>query len=191
MARGTRSQKLWVRSSISLTVVGTSANTASVNSLRDASATTTASGAAQLGLPNEFTVVRFLAWAQYESLDTAAGLLSNPPAGIVGVRVGGKEEIEEMIADTAFRAESGPVQDPLSDWLLWGPTHAAQGVAANVGTGSTTDVFIGKEMFDIRSARRVDGLSEDIAIMLQVPVASLATTTQSMRLSYAALCIVH
>lgn len=185
-SRGRGSQKVWVRSQLSKVVSGTSADTASVTSLRDASLTTTASGALQLGLPNEFTVVRFLAWVQVTQTDTAAGLLVNPQPGIIGVRVAGKEEIEELAADAAFRAESGPFQDGQSDWLLWGPTYPANGI----GVEGTAEALVGKEMFDIRSARRVDSLGEDIALFLQSAGNVQATTTFAMRASFAALCVI-
>lgn len=138
-----------------------------------------------VSLPEEFTVVRFLAWASVTQTDTAAGLLANPPAGVIGVRVASKEEIEEMQANTAYRAESGPVQDPLADWYLYGPVFPASGV----GVEGTAEAFVGKESFDIRSARRVDGASEDMIIMLQFPVGLVATATQTMRMNWAALCV--
>lgn len=186
MARG-RSSKVWVRNpSQSLTVIGTSTDTAAVQSLRENSIVTTAvSTTLQVGLPNEFTVVRFLAWAQLTADDSGAGLVSNYPAGIIGVRVASKEEIEEMAGDAGFRSETGPVGDVNGEWMLWGLVYAANG---GFTTGAQ-EVQVGKEMFDIRSARRVDGLTEDVVISLQMPVSALTTTTRSLRVSWAALCV--
>lgn len=186
MARG--SQKIWIRNpSFTKTIVGTSTDTAAVQSLRENSQTNTAVGLTlYVGLPQEFTVVRFLAWVQATVQDSGAGLVTNPNPGLIGVRVSSKEEIEEAAGDAGFRAEIGPVQDPLGDWLLWGPVMAANGAVVE----GTTEAVFGKAMFDIRSARRVDGLTEDLAVMLQFPAAALSTTTQSIRASFAALCVI-
>lgn len=182
-----KSKKMWVRStSFASSVVGTSLDNARVQSLRDASITNSVLGVTQFGLPNEFTVVRFLGWWQVESTDTAAGVVTNPAPCYFGARPAGTEEIEEMSADANFRTESGPQSDPLEDWMFWNPAFPAN---AAFGTG-TQETFIGKGSFDIRSSRRVDSFKGDIAIMAQFPVSSLTTTTQSFRLSWAALCIV-
>lgn len=177
---------VWVRrANVTKATVGTSADTAAVTSLRNDSVVQTQGGVSYPGLPNEFTVVRFLAWLSGEEQDSGAGILTNPLMPVFGVRVAGREELEELIADAGFRAESGPAQDYQADWMVWAPVPLDN---YNESTGSV-DVHRGKLVLDIRASRRVDSLSEDIGIFLQTESSALTTTTRSLRISYAALCM--
>lgn len=179
-------QKVWVRQNFLGTAVGTSGDTTRLFGLRDASAVITANGATTL-LDSEFTVIRFMGHWQVDVVDSGAGVVSNPAPVVFGGRVAGSEELEELIADPLFRAESGPLQDPMADWLFWNPAFAG-----NSGyVDGAVNGFIGKGMFDVRSARRVDARREDFGVMAQFTQSALTTTTQSFRLSWAALCLVH
>lgn len=185
-----RSQKLWVRrANFNLTVTGVHTGSAAVQSVRETANVLSAGGVAQPGLPQEFTVVRFMASWQYQMVDTSAAVLSNYPAAVVGVRTAGVEELEEMTANTAFREESGPAQDPMADWMAWNPMHAGQGVAS---VAAQWEMLTGKGTMDVRSARKVDGLRDDIGVFIQLPPnALLSGLTVSVNLAWAALCIVH
>lgn len=178
--------RVWVRGKGTKTVVGASTDVAGVQSLR----TTLFAGSVAQGaspgftLPSEFTVVRFLAWLSGEELNTAAGLLSNPFDPVFGVRVGGIEEYEELVADAVFRAESGPTQDPQADWMVWAPVQLD-----NIAVPAEGDIFRGKLMVDIRSARRIDSASDDLLLFGSHESSAITTSTRSIRWSYAALCL--
>lgn len=184
-----RSQKIWVREpNFPLTAVGATTGAAAVRSLRDRANVLTAGGVAQPGLPQEFTVVRFMAWWQYQVIDTnAATVIGNLPA-CIGARVAGTEEIEELAANTPYREENGPLQDPETDWMFWHPCYAGMGGFSSV---ANTEVVTGMGHIDIRSARRVDSLRDDFAVYLQLPVNGVANINQSLQVSYAALVVVH
>lgn len=184
-----RRQKVWVRqTSFSASFPATTVEGASVVSMRGASTVTTGTGAVVTGLPNEFTVVRLIGhWTvEHFAATAAAGTTNNPPV-VFGFRVAGAEEIEEMIADIGFRSESGPSSDPMADWMAWVPGYAdnPSGFDANA-----SEITVGKGMFDLRAARRVDGLREDIAVMMQATGTVPTGMITSARLSWSALCLV-
>lgn len=186
----TSRQKVWIRSAgVSASATAGAVNDADVHaSVRQSSLVNLPITGTQLGLPGEFTVIRLLGWWQLEhfAVTAAAGTTNNPPC-IVGVRTAGSEEIEEMVADNAFAIESGPVLDPMADWMAWVPCFAdnATGFDANA-----SELFSGKGHFDIRSARRVDGIRDDIVIMSQFQGTVPTGMRSDFRLSWAALCLV-
>lgn len=185
-----RNQKLWIRvSNFVLTTTGVSNGAVSVQGLRDQSVTGTGGGNAQLGLEQEFTVVRFIGTWQLTITETAAGTVTGNPASIIGARTGTSEELEEFLSDPVFRLESGPVLDPLTDWMLWNPVHAGNGVSGNFGS-ATGEAFVGRGMFDIRSSRRVDSIREDFIVFLNNPANATGTLTTTLNLSYQALCVI-
>lgn len=190
MARSRESQKIWVRlPNFSVSSPAASVNTAAVASLRGSSAVATAAGATQLGLPNEFTVVRIIGHYYVEHFaGTSAAGTTNNPAVFFGARVSSAEELEEMVADPNFASESGPSQDPMSDWMAWVPMYADNPSGFD---GNASEITAGKGMFDLRAARRVDGLRGDLLLALQ----TLGTTPTGMiisaRVSLSVLCIVH
>lgn len=189
MARTGARSKTWIRSAgTSVAAIAGQVTRADViSSVRQTSLVNLPITGTQLGLPNEFTVIRLLGWWQLEHFATtaAAGTTNNPPA-IIGVRTAGAEEIEEMVADNAFATESGPVLDPMADWMAWVPcyTDSATGFDANA-----SELFTGKGHFDIRSSRRVDGLRDDIVIMAQFQGTVPTGMRSDLRLSWAALCL--
>lgn len=183
-------QKIWVRNSnFVLSAPAGSVQLAAVSSLRAASAVTTGFGTAQLGLPQEFTCVRLIGhwYLEYFANPASAGVTNNLLV-FFGARVAGAEELEEMLADPNFATESGPAADPMADWMAWVPMYADNPSGFDV---NATEIIAGKGMFDLRAARRVDGLREDLLISLQ----QLGTTPTGMvisaRLSLAALCVVQ
>lgn len=186
MAR--KSQRVWVRStSFSKTAVGTTVDTAGVEGVRDRSSVLTAGGLVTT-LDSEFTVVRLIGHYSCEDLNTNVGVLTNPPPFFIGARVAGTEELEELAADANFRSESSPFADPMADWHTWVPAYPNNATLF----ASPVELFVGKGMFDIRSARRVDGRREDFAVFLSTGAVAIdASITRSVRLSWAALCVVQ
>lgn len=182
--------KVWVRSpAITVNAAAASANESDlIFSLRGDSNVAGSLGGTYFGLNQDFTVIRLLGWWYLEHFATtaAAGTTNNPPV-ILGVRVAGNEELEELNADANFRLESGPALDPMADWLAWVPCYAD-----NFGStdGGASEILSGKGHFDIRSARRVNGIREDLMGIVQFPGTVPAGMLSSFRFSYAALCLV-
>lgn len=184
-----RRNRVWVRrTNQAASFPAGTTDGANVLSLRDVSTTTTAGGLPMTGLSEEFTVVRFIGhwYVEHFAAGAGAGTTSNPPV-VFGARVAGAEEIEEMVVDSAFRIESGPALDPMADWMCWVPMYAdnPSGFDANA-----SEITAGKGMFDLRAARRVDGLREDIALMFQASGTVPTGMITSVRVSWAALCLV-
>lgn len=184
-----RRRKVWVRSSSqTLTAPAGSSNLVSVQSLRQNSLVSLPITGTFTGLSEEFTVVRLIGhwYLEHFANPASAGTTNNPPC-IFGVRVAGVEEIEEMAGDPNFALESGPSGDPMADWMAWVPCYADNPSGYDV---NATEITAGKGMFDLRAARRVDGLREDIALLAQMQGTVPTGMISSYRISWQALCLV-